>query len=118
MVADRAAHWQGGRAYTADGYVMLHTPGRRIMEHRYVMEKHLGRPLERHEEVHHINGIKDDNRLENLQVLTNVEHAKITHRLVGRWTKRYAACRDCGRSDVKHNGRGYCSRCYRVRFGH
>ena len=57
------------RVVNRHGYVQIRVPGRgRVMEHRYVMEQHLGRPLAKWESVHHVNSIKDDNRLENLEL--------------------------------------------------
>lgn len=54
---------------TRNGYVNVVTEdGRYIGEHRAVMESHLGRPLEPFENVHHLNGDREDNRLDNLEL--------------------------------------------------
>lgn len=63
--------WKGGRRKNKNGYIdVLVSPGsdRYVPEHRMIMEQHLGRPLFPDETVHHRNGLRDDNRLENLEL--------------------------------------------------
>ena len=67
-------HVKGSGYITAQGYKILSlkhpnsSKRGQILEHVYVMSQHLGRPLKKGETVHHINGIRDDNRIENLEV--------------------------------------------------
>ena len=63
------AKWKGGVKSHSSGYVREWVDGRGyVLQHRLVMEQALGRPLAPGENVHHKNGIRDDNRPENLEL--------------------------------------------------
>lgn len=85
--------WKGGRHIDKrKGYIVRWIPadspyfsmvkGRKgrqsVWEHRLVMAEFLGRPLESWEAVHHLNGIRDDNRIENLSLVDKRKHERGT----------------------------------------
>jgi len=63
------------RHKTKEGYIKVNISGKKIAEHRLVMEGVIGRKLYKHEDVHHINGVRDDNRPENLELWSH-SHAR------------------------------------------
>lgn len=73
---EESVMWKGGRYISSrDGYIMVYVGcGKYKPEHRYIMEGILGRELTLNEEVHHINGIKDDNRVDNLRLVVKSMH--------------------------------------------
>jgi hypothetical protein len=74
---DKAPFWRGGKYKdNHSGYIYIYNPshpftknGRYVLEHRLVMEKFIGRYLRANEIIHHRNKIKDDNRIENLEII-------------------------------------------------
>ena len=60
-------------------YRQVKRNGRKQLEHRAVMEEIIGRPLMKNELVHHINGIKTDNRPANLMLTDPVTHGRAHH---------------------------------------
>lgn len=100
--------WKGGRVKARNGYIRIRLQQdsfffpmadsqHYVFEHRLVMAKHLNRCLLSWEIVHHKNGIRDDNRIENLQAITG-QHNHIGLTLLqteNKWLKRRIAELEC-----------------------
>lgn len=99
----RGMRWNNraeGSTTIRDGYVFVQVGGRWRRQHRVIMEEKLGRTLLPHENVHHINGDRADNRLENLELWSSsqppgqrvrdkIAHAKMILDLYGTQENAY-----------------------------
>jgi len=76
-------NWKGGRRRNKDGYILLHKPRYHradingyVFEHIFVWEQ-ANNVLPQDMQIHHLNGIKDDNSLSNLIAINPLEHRKL-----------------------------------------
>ena len=60
-----------------DGYAKTNQNGKQVRLHRYLMEKHIRRALKSNELVHHVDGDKNNNNINNLKIVTRAEHNRI-----------------------------------------
>lgn len=81
---EKHPNWKGGKYKTNYGYIMLKIPNHPradshgyVFEHIYVWETRNGKPLPKGWVIHHLNGIRDDNRQENLVALSDKKHRTI-----------------------------------------
>ena len=123
---EKHPRWTGGKVKETSGYVYIWNPSHpfadykgRVREHRLVMEQHLGRYLKPSEVVHHKNGIRDDNKIENLEVYSS--HPKHMQKHTKDMSNRVCAICDRNKTFVskkgnhvwyKHNNGFMCARCY------
>ncbi|HEC38122.1 hypothetical protein LCGC14_0797880 [marine sediment metagenome] len=82
---EKTSNWKGNNKKVKNGYIRIYKPEHSyidkngyISEHRLIIEKHIERYLNQKEIVHHINEVKNDNRIENLFLCkNNTEHSNI-----------------------------------------
>ena len=101
----------GSKRVTDHGYVMV-----KVADSDWQYEHRIVAKPDAKQVTHHKNGVKTDNRPENLEILTPSEHITLHGRMRTdfgrRWSVKFEACRDCNGTSRHHVGLGLCTRCY------
>jgi len=90
-----------------DGYRLITINGKRVFEHRYIMEQFLNRKLTFNETIHHKNYNREDNRIENLELIDRKEHSH----LYNKNSNFFLICLYCGKNFKcykAHKRAGFC----------
>ena len=111
----------GQPTLTKNGYLVRRINRKTALVHRLIMEEYIGRKLFPSEVVHHINGIRTDNRIENMEITTNAQHSSFHHpkgmnAIGGKPRNRRCSIAECGKA---HFAMGFCSMHYSrfLRYG-
>jgi len=122
MAGSKSPSWKGGQ-FLSNGHVYIlkkdHPHSIKlgyVLRSHLVMEKKIGRYLTKKEIVHHINGIPDDDRIENLKLLTQSSHVGEHFCLNGKWAKKFDKCIKCKTTKIPHSSNGLCKPCYRRQY--
>lgn len=114
-----SSRWNGGIKKSSHGYIMVYKPKHPkamkdgyVYQHILVLEQKLGRPLLPNEDTHHVNGIKTDNRSENLVNMIHGKHTTITNTI----DMSSRVCQYCGGTKTNHRNwyksGTQCAYCY------
>lgn len=119
----KSKHGLAWGSLTAKGYIRGYDSGRQIMEHHLVWKKING-DIPKGYQIRHINGVKSDNRIENLELLSALEMKRLNSgcykNIDGKWIK---PCRKCGAAKLlevdfyqRKDGQtpSWCIRCYKA----
>ena len=106
----KKANGEGG--HDGNGYRIIYVKGKRIFEHRHVMQEHLGRKLSPEEHIHHIDEDKDNNDITNLKIVTNAEHQKLHQRyFVSETHKQCISCLNIFERKFFYDHASRCKEC-------